>query len=509
MSTHRETPIEIEKGAFRKAGHQLIDTLSELIETMAQRPVTTGKTPDMIQEMLGRSPLPETGEPAPAVLSAISDLLIGHSLYNGHPKFMGYVTSSPAPIGILADLLASGVNANAGANILSPVATAVEKQAIQWLAEFIGLPETWGGIFVSGGNMANFTGFLAGRTAKVPGLNETGLPRGRGELTIYCSAATHTWMEKAAVLFGHGLNALRWIAVKDGNLMDTVVLEHTIRADLDLGKKPFIVVANAGDVSTGAVDDLQEIARICKTHDLWFHIDGAYGIPAATLPELKSLFNGITEADSIAIDPHKWLYAPLEAGCTLVKDPQHLVNTFSSHPDYYHFGNDEEQTMNFYEFGMQNSRGFRALKVWLALKQAGRKGYETMIREDIALSEYLFELADKHPELEALTQNLSIATFRFVPDDLFLQGEEREHFLNGINEELLDELQKNGEVFLSNAVVSGKFCLRSCIVNFRTSRRDIEEIIGIIVRNGRELYARSKLKSEGHGASHSPSGTEN
>jgi len=254
-------------------------------------------------------------------------------------------------------------------------------------------------------------------------------------------------------------------------------------------KKPFLVIGNAGDVSTGVVDNLSEIAVICKTHDLWFHIDGAYGIPVAVIPQYKKLFEGIQEADSIALDPHKWLYAALEAGCTLVKNPQHLIDTYSSHPVYYNFSiNDEEPSLNYYEYGLQNSRGFRALKVWMALQQAGKNGYIEMIGEDIALSQLLFEEAIKHTELEAVTQNLSITTLRYVPSDYIKEGKESETYLNTLNETLLNELQKGGEVFLSNAVVNDKYCLRACIVNFRTSKKDIHEVIEIIVREGSKIH---------------------
>ncbi len=220
---------------------------------------------------------------------------------------------------------------------------------------------------------------------------------------------------------------------------------------------------------------------------MWFHIDGAYGIPAAVIPSLKSLFDGIAEADSIALDPHKWLYSPLEAGCTLVKNPQHLIDTFSSHPAYYNFSNPEgETTLNYYEFGLQNSRGFRALKVWLTLQQVGRSGYEKLISEDIELSKLLFQLAEKHQELEAVTQNLSITTFRYIPKNY--QNNLEDDYLNKLNEELLNELQSGGEVFLSNAIVHKKYCLRACIVNFRTTKKDIEEITQIIIREGRNIH---------------------
>jgi glutamate/tyrosine decarboxylase-like PLP-dependent enzyme len=266
--------------------------------------------------------------------------------------------------------------------------------------------------------------------------------------------------------------------------MDNKALLKAIENDLKNGHQPFMVVGTAGDVSTGVVDDLNEIAAICKQYNLWFHVDGAYGAPAAVLPEMAADFDGLAEADSIALDPHKWLYSPLEAGCTLVKKPKHLVDTYSSHPDYYHFdAENQEHGTNFYEFGFQNSRGFRALKVWLALKQVGKSGYQEMIREDIELALYFFELAKKHPELEAVTHHLSLTTLRFVSEE-----KQEEEYLNELNEKLVERLQSHPEMFLSNAIVKSKYCLRGCIVNFRTSRKDIEEIIEIIVREGRKLH---------------------
>jgi aromatic-L-amino-acid decarboxylase len=359
------------------------------------------------------------------------------------------------------------------------------------LAELIGVSPTYGGVLVSGGNMANFTAFLAARTAKAPkNIKEEGL-KGAKQLVSYCSKSTHTWIDKAVILFGHGTNSIRWIPTDASNRMDTSILEQSIKEDLAKGHQPFIVTGTAGDVSTGAVDDLEAIAAICTAYDLWFHVDGAYGVPAAVVPECEAQFVGIQAADSIALDPHKWLYSPLEAGCTLVKNPQHLLDTYSSNPEYYNFDSSEEGgAINFFEFGLQNSRGFRALKVWLALQQVGKKGYVKLIREDIALSRYLYDRAEAHSELEAVTQNLSIATLRYIPAALETNGEEREVYLNTLNETLLDELQKGGEMFLSNAIIDGKYCLRACIVNFRTTEKDMEECIEIIVRTARAVHER-------------------
>ncbi len=488
-----KSSIEISKEEFRKIGYRLIDDISDFINSIDKKPVTKSESPRQIQNILGISSLPENGIPAAELISKTTDLLFNHSLFNGHPKFLGYITSSAAPIGALADLLAASVNPNVGAHILSPMATEIEKQTVQWLAEFIGVSPNYGGILVSGGNMANFTAFLAARTAKAPkSIKEDGLSNTSKKLTIYCSKTTHTWIEKAAILFGSGSKSIRWIQTDTSNKMDNKVLEETIKKDLENGFKPIMVIGTAGDVSTGVIDNLKGISIICKVYDLWLHIDGAYGVPAAVIPKLKNLFDGITEADSIALDPHKWLYNPLEVGCTLVKNPQHLIDTYSAHPEYYNFTNNEEEfAQNYYEYGLQNSRGFRALKVWLTLQQVGRSGYEKMINEDIELSNYLFELAEKHPELEAVSNNLSITTFRYVPLDCKKDND----YLNKLNEEILNELQTGGELFLSNAIVNEMYCLRACFVNFRTSQKDIGEIIEIIIRVGRKTQKNIKVNT--------------
>lgn len=498
MTNNRQAPIEISKEEFKKIGYRLVDTIAGFIDSMNERPVTPGESPKQLQKILGTSSLPENGSSPEEILNKAADLLLNHSLFNGHPKFLGYITSSAAPIGALADLLAAAVNPNAGAQILSPIATEIEKQTVKWLAEFIGVSPGYGGLLVSGGNMANFTAFLAGRTAKAPKhIKEEGISNATEKLVVYCSKTTHTWIEKAVVLFGLGTGSIRWIATDAANKMNIEALEQAIKNDLEKGYKPIMVIGAAGDVSTGAVDNLRAIASVCKTYDLWFHIDGAYGIPAAVIPALKALFDGIEEADSIALDPHKWLYSPLEAGCTLLKDPNYLIETYSSHPVYYNFNNRDDVPMqNFYEYGFQNSRGFRALKVWVALQQVGRKGYIGMISEDIRLSRLLFDLAAKHAELEAITQSLSITTLRYVPSDYKDAAEDGETYLNALNEALLNELQQGGEVFLSNAVIQGKYCLRGCIVNFRTSEKDIEEIIDIISREGKKMHQRLQKKQE-------------
>ena len=489
MRTSRTAPFEMNSEEFKSAGYKLIDQIAEFIGGIRDRPVTKGEKPAEIRAALGIRSLPQDGNTVDQVLGKASKLMFDHSLLNGHPKFWGYITASAAPIGALGDLLASSVNSNCGAFILSPMATEIEKQTVSWLAELIGYDTDCGGILVSGGNMANFTGFLAGRTAKAPkSIKSEGVVSVKKRMMIYCSKGTHTWIDKAASLFGHGTDAVRWIPTNSVHQMDNNLLEKAIQEDLEKGLQPFMVVGTAGDVSMGVVDDLKGIAEISEKYDLWFHADGAYGVPAACLSSESSTFEGLASADSIALDPHKWLYAPLEAGCTLVKNRQHLIDTFSSHPEYYNFDkNDSDPETNFFEFGLQNSRGFRALKVWLMLQQVGRKAYEQMIGDDIELARLMFDLAEGRPELQAVSHSLSITTFRYVPENLDLKGEERVAYLNKLNENLVDVLQAGGEVFVSNAVVNGDYCLRACITNFRTTAQDCHDLIEIAVSEGCKL----------------------
>ncbi len=492
----RRAPLAMETERFRAAGHEMVDRIADFLASVPAGPVTRDESPTELRGLLGDdAPVPETGEDPRAVLASAAELLFRHSLFNGHPRFFGYITSSPAPIGMLGDFLAAAVNANVGGWQLSPMATEIETQAVRWIADLIGYGNPCGGLMVSGGNMANLLGFFAARAAAADwGLRESGL-RGPGarDLRVYGSAETHTWIHKAADLAGLGTDSIRWIPTDERLRMDVDALRDAVRRDREAGARPMMVVGTAGSVSTGAVDPLLDIADFCREEGVWFHIDGAYGGFAAAIQGLNPDFEALRLADSVAVDPHKWLYAPLEAGCTLVRDPAMLRAAFSYHPPYYHFG---VEALNYFDHGMQNSRGFRALKVWLALRQVGRQGYIRMIGGDILLSRRMHAAVEAHPELEAATQELSISTFRYVPPELRAKvGTPRtEEYLNRLNEALLERIQVSGEAFVSNAVVRGRFLLRACIVNFNTDIEDVEAIPEIVSRMGREVHASLKLE---------------
>jgi glutamate/tyrosine decarboxylase-like PLP-dependent enzyme len=492
----RDAPVNMDAAIFRAAGHALVDRVADLLASIDERPVAPHTTPAAIRARLGDGRLPETGSDPLALLDDATSLVFDNSTFNGHPRFLGYITASAAPIGVLADMLAAAVNPNVGAWSLAPVATEIERQTIRWVADFIGFPASCGGIFVSGGNMANMVCFLAARTEHARRANwdlrTKGMAAGESaKLTVYTSKETHTWVEKAAELFGLGSDAIRWIETDGMQRMRMDQLRERIADDRRAGFHPFLVIGTGGSVATGAVDPLPEIASLCRSEGLWFHVDGAYGAPAARVPGAPGDLAALGEADSVAIDPHKWLYAPLEAACALVREPEMLRAPFSHTPSYFHFpGLAEDPPINFYEWGPQNSRGFRALKVWLAFRQIGRAGYTKLIADDIALARRLYEKVDAHPELETLTCALSITAFRYVPPELpALTPDERSKYLNELNTTVLTRLNEGGAVYMSNAVIDGAFALRACVVNFRTTSADIDAIPEIVAREGRLVDA--------------------
>lgn len=489
----RDVPLEIAPEEFRELGHALVDRITDFLAEFRSGPVTTRADLQQVRDAVGREALPAKGVPAGTLLEEASDLLFRYSLFNGHPRFWGFITSSAAPIGILAELLAATINPNLGGWVLSPAASEIERQTVRWIAQLLGYPSDCGGLLVSGGNVANFVGFWVGQRVKTPwDLRVRGYDEASRPVRVYASRETHTWIQKATHLSGIGTDAIRWIDTDRMQRMKVEALRQQIEADKATGELPLIVVGTAGSVSTGAIDPLRELDALCREYDLWFHVDGAYGAPAAVLTEAPDDLKSLNLADSIAIDPHKWLYAPLEAGCTLVRDAAALHDTFAFHPPYYPDPEEpsDDSPIYYHEYGPQNSRGFRALKVWLGLRHAGRDGLVTMIRDDIALARKMYDLADADPELEAVTHALSITTFRYVPPDLTANSatDATAAYIDSINRIIVDRLQAEGEVFVSNAVIDGKFLLRACIVNFRTTESDVVALIEVAKRVGREVH---------------------
>ena len=476
----RNARLDMAPEQFRALGHRVVDQIADFLGELQERPVALSMTPGQVLEELGNAAMPESGVDPEQILDRSIELLGRYNRLTMHPRQWGYIIGSASPIGALADLIAASFNPNVVSWQSAPMATEIENQAVRWIGELLGYP-VGGGLMVSGGNMANFIGFFAARRRQADwelrraGLNGNGAKR----LTVYVSAETHTWIEKATDLSGMGTDAIRWIPTDERLRMRTDLLTQQIETDRADGALPFLIVGTASTVSTGAVDPLPELAEIARRFELWFHVDGAYGAPAILAHDSPADLQGLREADSVAVDAHKWLYVPLEAGCALVRERQNLVDTFAYHPRYYDglkaAGADLVQ---FHEMGMQNSRGMRALKVWLVLQQVGRRELVRLIEGDMSLARSLFQILDAAPDFEAITQNLSITAFRYVPEDLHDAGDD--DYLNTLNSKLMVALQRSGKAYLSNAVIDGRYLLRTCITNFRASLEDVKALPDIV-----------------------------
>lgn len=491
----RASALDMSSADFREIGHDLVEQIAGYYESLSARKLTLAKSRPEITELIGAGGLPEQGADASELMQDIAPLLFDNSLHNGHPRFLGYISASAAPLGALADFLAAAVNANVAKWDLSPVASEIETQTIRWIAELIRYPENCGGILVSGGNAANFHGFVAARQAMTDwDIRRDGLYGDPRQLTAYVSKETHTWIDKAAEICGLGANAVRWIDTDSEQRIDLSALRRQIDKDRHDGFLPFIVVGTSGTIGTGAIDPIRDMAAFCREQGIWFHVDGAYGAPAACLDDAPEDLRALALADSVAVDPHKWLHNPIEVACILTRNPHALRDAFDFRPSYYHFADESSSGIDYYQHGLQNSRGFRALKVWLGLRQAGREGYRASIGEDIALARLLFESLDVHPDFETRSHKLSITTFRYVPRDLQDRADAIDDYLNELNEALLVDVQASGRAFISNAMVGDQYLLRACVVNFRTTAFDIEEVVRIVADSGRSLDRRMRAK---------------
>ncbi|HEY6245277.1 MAG TPA: pyridoxal-dependent decarboxylase [Pyrinomonadaceae bacterium] len=410
------------------------------------------------------------------------------SRHNGHPRFFGYVASPSTAIGAYADLVTSALNANVTCWRSAPGGTEVEKLVVRWLGELIGYSKTAHGLLTSGGSMANLTALLiASRRQLGKEIARTGLWNSGTPITIYTSDEVHMSIPKAADILGFGRDYVRMISCDDRARMNVRELRERIQTDLTNGLRPFCIVASAGTVNTGAVDPLKEIAAVAREFDLWLHVDGAYGAPAALDVRKKYLFTGLELADSVSLDPHKWLYVPVDAGCLLFRDEATARAAFNTdEADYIKVhGLSGDETFAFWDFGIELSRRFRALKVGLTLRYYGARRIAEAISGDIALAEYMAQLVEEADDFELLSPvELSICCFRYRPS-----GVDDEVELDRLNEQILPIVQKSGQAYVSNATVNGHFALRACITNFRTTKADIELTVEVIREAGRQAVS--------------------
>jgi aromatic-L-amino-acid/L-tryptophan decarboxylase len=457
--------LEISPDEFRRLAEKVTQLTEDYLRELDSRPVSPSTTGDEA-ERLFRTPLSETGVGAEA-LAGLQDVIEHSRAQNG--RFFGYVLGSGEPVGAVADLLASVLNQNVTAWRSGPAAVTLERTVVSWLAQAIGCTGFRGSL-TGGGSPANLMALAMAREAKMPA-NEAGV-RGVPQGVVYASEEVHMSIPKSIALLGIGRNNLRLIST-DGNFrLIPAELEQAIQRDKAAGKVPIAVVATAGTVNTGAIDPLPEIAAIARRHGLWMHIDGAYGALAAIAAPGK--FTGMDLADSLSLDPHKWLYQPLDCGCLLFRDVNSAHAAFSHTGDYAKaLTNDPVEGFAFFEESLELSRRFRALRLWLSLRYHGLQAFRAAIQKDLDLAERLSISISKQPGLELLAHvDLSAVCFRYIGAGHW-SGEE----LNQRNAAILKRVVQRGRVYLSNATLRGTFCLRACIVNHRTTEADVDSVI--------------------------------
>lgn len=495
----RKSSLDISDSALNELSSEVTKLVTEYFAQVSSLPifpkVSAGETIDQVG-----SDLSLEGEPLEKLLTDCRAILKG-SRHNGHPRFFGYVASPSTPAGAFADLVASALNANVTSWRSGPAATEIERTVVRWLGSMIGYDEDSHGLLTSGGSLANLIALLIAHRAKAEDeVGRKGLWNAGSPMTIYASDQIHMSIPKAADILGLGREQVRVIRSDARFHIDVQQLREQVKNDLGKGFRPFCIVASAGTVNTGAVDPLNQIADVAKEFNLWFHVDGAYGAPGSLDQRKRPLFAGIHRADSVSLDAHKWLYVPIDAGCLLFRDRAVARAPFAADDaDYVKIHEqDPDEAFAFWDYGTELSRRFRALKIWMTLRYYGLRRISEAICEDNSLAEYLAQCVDRAGDFEILAPvELSICCFRYLPREFQVglnatSEAERariESELDQLNTQIMLAIQRGGQAYLSSATIRGKFALRACITNFRTTRADIDKTLEIIREAARAIEA--------------------
>jgi len=452
----------------------MADYLGDLRDRNVYRHMSSRRIRDRIDQTL-----PGKGTDFDELLKVFREAIVPFSRQNAHPRMFGYVQSPGTPLAAFADLLASTLNANLTVWRSAPAPVELERLTIDWIRQILGFNAEAGGLFVSGGSMANLAAIAAARQAK---------DCSSGRLRIYASSETHFSIAKAAALLGIGRENVHHVAVNERFRIRLDDLIAKITADLEAGYVPFCVVANAGTVNTGAVDPFEEIRKVADRFQLWMHVDGSYGAFAVLAKSARKLFAGIERADSIALDPHKWLYLPVDVGCVIYRAPEIARAAFAHEAEYTRIiGEQADEAFAFWDYGPELSRRFRALKVWMLLKGVGLDSLGEAIESNLACARHLESMVRASDDFEmAAPVELSVFCFRHVPVRL---RDESTQAIDAFNERLLVALQRDGSSYLSNATLGGRFALRGCVLNYRTTLRDMEILLDDLRRVAKSLPA--------------------
>jgi aromatic-L-amino-acid decarboxylase len=473
--------------SMRKLGHKMLDDMMDYMKTVRERPVWQ-HVPERVKAHFN-SPVPQQPQPPEEIYEEFVEKVLPYPMGNIHPRFWGWILGTGTVMGAFAELLAASMNTNTGGGA-NHIANHVEKQVIDWIKEMLGYPQSASGILTSGCSAANIVGLTVARNAKAGfDLRRKGLQRATQRMVLYASQEVHSSIQKAVELLGLGSEALRLLPINDYFQIDLETLKTSITKDREDGYMPFCVVGAAGTTNTGSIDDLNALANLCQQENLWLHVDGAFGAWAAIAPKAKNKVVGIEQADSLALDLHKWMYMPYEIGCILVRHEEQHRKAFSLTPDYLAHGEGRLGLTGgdlpwFSDYGFQLSRGFRALKAWMSLKEHGSRKYARIIQQNIDQALYLGELVNASPELElSAPVTLNVVCFRYVASAL----DNAE--LDELNKRIVIELQEQGVAVLSGTVIKGKYVLRAANTNHRSRREDFDMLVREVMRIGKELTA--------------------
>lgn len=473
------------------------DVVSDYFRTIQDRRIYPDTTAPALRERLAHD-LPVEGEDFSSLLGIVGEVILPFSRHQAHPRFFGYIASPGTAVASLADWLASVLTATVTSWRSAPAATEVERLTLGWIKQILGYSETAEGLFLSGGSLANFAGLAAALGAKAPDVVQHGMRVLAAQPRIYISEEGHHSIRKAAGLLGIGRENVCVIRTDDHFRMDITDLVRHIERDRRAGLFPLCVVASAGTVATGAIDPLAQVADIARHFNLWFHVDGAYGGFAALAPSVRPLLESIPHADSVALDPHKWLYVSAGTGCVLYRDPEAARAVFGGEADYMRIlAGEADEAFAFWNYGPELTRRFRALAVWMVLRFVGTRALGQAMERNLRCARYLARLIETSDDFELLAPvELSVVCFRYLPSRLRRERDggglptaENERELDDFNERLLIALQRRGAVYLSNARLRGRFALRVCVLNYRTTEQDMEILLEEIRRTAAQMTA--------------------